>query len=432
MFNFLKWFKKKEPEIKEQTIKLEDFESLIQDLEQKEFADIYDKSNKIKSKISAYFKEISKIAHNLKESKITTDIDPRLKKRILIGRDNLADKCVFISKRFLDSNFEIKNWDNLVEFKEKNWKALKELTNLLSKHGEFVKLAFKKQMLELNNIFKNISLKLKELEGIVGEKQEKANAIISLKKDAKRLIHLKKQIEKSKKELEEQNKELESLHKNKEILTAKIKEIENSSQFKEKISTEHQISELKREQERLKLELRHKANALNKALRKYLHYYGELLDKEKIKIIEGYIHEPMEGMKLDKSKEIIEIIKDVKKLIEKNKLKFDEKTKQKIFEIIDKAPTLFEEYKSKIEKIEDEIKNLRLKLEKFQDNDYENAVETLKVSEKWDKEIEKEILNLKNKIKNLESEFKTLKMKVLEKLNKPFDIKVVIKNETFN
>ena len=429
MFDFLKIFRKKEPEPKTEKVKLSELENFAKKIETEEMSVVYGKIRSIQDKLTGLLKELNKASENLKDARFTKDMDQRLEKRVLVARENLADKGVFFSTNLLEKKFEINDWESVLEFHKKYKTSFNELNAILLKHAPFIKVGFNREIIALSGLFKKISLAMTELEKEIKENHEVFEVTSKLTHNSRLLFETWQGIEKARKDIQTKKKELDDLNKSRQTLGEKLTEIKNSEKYKAAESAKKRISEIEKEILAIKIEIRNETNILNKALKKYLYAKGDLLNKNQKELAEMFSDEPLNCVIGGNLPEIKIVLEDMQKMIQEKQIELDEKTSEKVNDSMESIFQIFEQSIKKFESVSKEKKALMEKIESQKDEQYEETLKTIEVSKKWSSLLEEKIFEITKKETEYAKIFESTKTNVLETLKNRFDIDLTINTD---
>ncbi|MCD6575582.1 MAG: hypothetical protein J7K73_00285 [Nanoarchaeota archaeon] len=431
MFKFLsKIFKKKKEVPEKKKVTENEVSKLIDEIEKNLFEKHESEAKKVSKNFERIRENLKEIADKLRAEEIGFEIDPNLKKKVMSARDNVADKLEYLFNH--SSKVEATDWNKFSELRDKTYHLLEEIKDILSKKGELIKIGFKKERGMLDETGANLATILSRMDEILNENLSKLTSINEARENIVRLKELNEQIKKTKEKLSEKEKELQDLRKNQNLVKEKLREIEKSSQFMRKKEIENELKTLVEEELKLESDVKSNLNFIIKGIKKYIHFYGGFLSKEDLKQIKEFIENPTEIILEGREEKIIKILPEVKKLIEEEKIKFDEKTKARILEDINKMPIELSSLKDTIRNIKTEQERLAREFEEIDINEYDNLKETLKVSNQWIKKLENEIPELKKRIEEKEEKVDDIKYEILNLIKENFGIEVEFEDEKSN
>ena len=422
MFKLFSNLFKKEKKVEKKEITLDSINKLIDELENKSFNEYSKESTKLTNQLKDTLSDLKETAQELKKEKIESEMDINIKRKVLSARDYTSDKLDYLFRHTEIGT--VNNWNEFAALKEKAQKLLSELKDVILKKGELIKIGFKKERGWLENAAISLSNIIQKLDLIFNENADKINSINELKESSEKIKELMAQIKKSKEKLLEKEKELKDLKENQVKIKEKIKRIEATESFKRKNELKKEIKKMNDEENNINLTLQGKLNFIIKALKKYLHFYGGFIEKEKLNYIKRLIEYPIDTLK-DENR-LGEFLPDIKKLLEEDKIKFDEKTKLRIINNLTNIPKELSSWEEVISNLEDEKEKLIHDYENINLNEYENLIETLKVSNHWIKKLENEIPEISNRLEQKEEELEDLKYNITHLIKEHFNIDVKI------
>jgi DNA repair exonuclease SbcCD ATPase subunit len=425
MFNLLKkLFKKKEKQEEKKEVSIDSLKEFSEKLESELFQNNKKQIEKIQDAAEEIKRDINEVGVALRNAKAEEEIEQNLKKKVISARDNVSDRLNYIYSHM--SIPKINSWADITWLREELNKIMNEIRDLISKKGELIKIGFKKQRGMIDTLAVELANALSDIDNLLSENHDKLYALNVIKEKWQELINLNNQIKNTESKLEEKQKEMNDLTSNQKYVEAKIDEIEKSNEFKRKIEIKNKINELENKKLTIENEFRNELNFTIKALKKYIHFYGGLIEKDELKWIKNVIEEPTRLLESTEEK-INELLERVKDNITRDNLKFDEKTKNRILNDTENIPEIVSSTKDKTEQINSEIDRLSKELESISLNDYENLKETLKVSKQWINKLKNEIPELEKRLEEKEEKLEEIMIEIIDAVEKGFGIKLEIK-----
>jgi hypothetical protein len=274
----------------------------------------------------------------------------------------------------------------------------------------YTSVYLKDEMKELGERIQEMINELNELKQVFEKNKEifefeKIKEKINLTREHfKEIEQLEKQVETISIEIEKKKEEI----KNKEI---EIKEIENSEEIKEIKKIEEELSKTNSEKQSLKLEVSSMLSTIDRPLQRFegLIKSGRWkIDKEKKELLQDFMNNPLLALKKDlKGKEFKEILGEILKAIDDEKIDLKEKEKEKRIGALQELINFdfFEKVFWRLNEIQKKQAELNKKMKE------NKAVQ--KINEKKDEKNRKE-----KEIEELEKEIGIEKTKITEKKEK--------------
>ena len=296
------------------------------------------------------------------------------------------------------STFE-REFDSLNKKTFRNFQIIRELVG--------------KELEDVAKSVKNLELLVKELK----KSTAKIKEIYKLKEKAEFIKNSLESKGKNEIKKEELQKKKEELLKFCEKTTKEVENLKNSKKAKELDALKSESENISNKIKSLENNLLNMFSPLQKALKKYNNIYP-------VKKVGGYIENPAESLLRDNSLEILKFLKDVKKMVEEEKLDLKDEKKKKIVESIERLDEVFmKDFISEHASLKWELASIQ---EKIKANDILKEIS----------DLEKEIDISNFGIENTEREINKLKefdisseVKALEnKMKEIFNIKVKVEN----
>jgi hypothetical protein len=399
---FDKIFKKKEKEKIETSLELlptiiqKNFEAKISELEME--------SAKRMSEIKYLHENIYTIINDIENKEMSEKKNARFDKAAETAKKQIVKQF----KKTLDKidPKPITNELNDVRaYANESYSLLINEVNSFRKVIAYTSVYLKDEMKELGNQIQEMVNKLNELRSLF----EKNGSIFEFEK-IKEKIKITKQhfeeIEKLEKQVQEITKEIEKRNEEIQKKEIEIKEMENSEELKKIKEIEEEISKANNEKQSLKLEVSSMLSTIDRPLQRFegLIKSGRWkIDKEKEELLGDFMKNPLIALKRDiNGKKFKEILEEILKAIEDEKIDLKEKEKEKRIDALQELINFdfFEKVFWKLNEIQKKQSELNKKMKENKSIQIINEKKEKK--EKMKKEIEelrKEIEIEKNKIK---------------------------------
>jgi hypothetical protein len=407
MFNFIKKiFTKKEPE--KETVKLDNLNGWFDAKSDVIHNNLNENINLIKNKINSEIEKTKLNLERLKEAKLQNPNIPIRAKQMMEGNRASYIKIVsnFLNNIKIENNYKV-----LLNFCNDFDDSLNTLGKSTTKSYHVLKEFLEHQVTDVAINIKNIDNLIKEIKSTIenssiGKIEIVKNKIIYVKNKIKQKTNLKE-------ELKNKEAELGKLKQEKESLLKEIENIKNSEAYLN-------FNNLKKEKELILGKINNNKDIifqsfsiLNRALRKFSRI---ILEDEKL--LNDYIENPVNTLLKDKELKIIKILESIEKNLVQNKIKLDEKKKNKTLTEIRKLDKQFfinflnnyNELDKKLKIIEDKIENNEIR------NKYRALNEKLNQINTNLERTERNIENLKKDIEKIDIE--KMKSNLQEEINK--------------
>lgn len=406
------WLRKK-PKIEEvsvKEIKISELMDEVKRIENEKFSEFYNRFSEYNKRIIAISKELDKKAAALGKARINEkDVDERLLIKIKSAKDNLTNKIKFMCSTKLNEGFDFSSFESIKESIERIEAIGAELNTAGAKYTGAVALVNKRELNSMSLTIKSLVSLFRELREYF-EKNDKVSGFELLYSKSKKITDLSEFRKKIGSETESKQKERETKEKHISELKSKIKEIEDSENYKKVKAIEKDIDDTSSEINNEKYLLRNKFSEFGKALNKFVHDCP--LSSEQEKLAEAYLGEPYDAMDTDRGFEITKLLSELKKAVDSGKLGLDEriqnKSSQALSEFIDKEllKTALEKKNELRSRIADKEKELE------QSGVFELNAQSLKL-----KDAEKRLHDIKTTIE-LQDELLKKNSDGIEKLKK--------------
>ncbi|MDD3083939.1 MAG: hypothetical protein PHP82_02875 [Candidatus ainarchaeum sp.] len=265
--------------------------------------------------------------------------------------------------------------------------------NSFRKNITYTSVYLKDEMKMLGGTLQEIINKLAKLNQLFFEKKE-IFEFEKIKKRIKNIEEQNKEIKKSDELILNKQKDLEEKEKEIKLEEEKIIELKQSDELKEIKNIEEEKSKILEEKQQLKTEISSMLSTIDKPLQRFnaLVKSGRWkIQKEKAELLENFITNPLFALKKDvNGKQFKEILIEIKKAINDEKIELKEKEKEKRIDALQEliAFDFFEKVfwkLNEIQKRQNEIENLIKK---------NNGLKKINFVENKKNEINKELNNI--------------------------------------
>jgi len=352
MFAFLKQIFAKEEILETEEVKVNELLGWLDDkLSQIDFKeDMIEFFNKIKDKKWILGEKISILEEAEIDEKEKERVEEKIKNIVLGHKDNYTREM----KRFLDG-LEIPeeiDLQGLLKFNNILNNFLDELSQKTAKSYQAAQHLFFKQVEEVFKAVGEINLLVKDFD----KKLEKKG--LKKVKEMQEKIHFLQGEKNKKRKLEDdlqwKEKKLNRCAEGKEKEEEEIDRLRNSDEYRELVALQEQEEEINSSVEENKDEAHLFFSNLGRALRKY-----EKITLE-VKIVQNYLEDAVKALFNDEELKIVDVLEGLKKSVEKGEVELDDKQKETVSELVEKAKSGYLkeilERAKELEKKADEIK----------------------------------------------------------------------------
>ncbi|HDQ59765.1 MAG TPA: hypothetical protein ENN30_01075, partial [Candidatus Woesearchaeota archaeon] len=398
------WLFREKPRERAKAVEIdfEDFPEKLKEIKKQVFNPIFRNARRICEECSMKMAEIRDCANQLKHVKVEKETDPRLLARVESARDNLANRTVLECEYPPVLEEETVHGLNVCHSTIKQ--KLDNINKVGGKYGGAVSVLFNPELNKLSRKIKSLNDIFSKYSSLLTDNKELLATLINLEAYSKDLSCELEKYESAQKETKEIREKAEELKKKHEILTKEREKLKLSETYKNAVESMLLIEERRKEDERLKLNVRNNFSPIKKGLQKYMHDFELSLDKNEAVLLNLYLDEPLEGLKSDDKLIILKILEDLNR--KTSMINLDVKTAEKLHKTLDelKETKFFEKSRSNYESISKEIRRLKKIIPPLQKEEELNQTiekvfsEAIYVEKKLEAS-ENFILDIKQKIK---------------------------------
>lgn len=415
MFKFLKKIFRKEEEILEERIQINELDKWFNDKSKQILGKLDDEIKIIKEKVNEEIKKTKQNLEILKNAQLRNPKIPFRAKQLMEGNREAYIKKVSIFLKQIDLEKDYSDLlgfcddfdDMLTSFGKSTIKTYHILQEFLANESSAIAGNIK----NLGNLVKEIKNRIKETD---------ISLIKNIREDIILLKNRIQQRERDKKELEESIKEKGELIKLRDDVIKDIGMLRKDKEYSrlEKLKTEK--NEVIKKINEHNNKLFHSFSVIEMALKKF-----SRMAFENEKLIERYLKNPLFLLE-DKELRIIDILKNLETSITSNQIQLKDKKKEKtIEEIKGMDEKFFNDFLEQYRKLKEELEKINNDINKI---NIQNKINELESSKKENElrleEIDKNIENLKKDIDK--EQIDKLKEKIEEKIKNIFNVKVFI------
>lgn len=396
-FDFLRRFSdKKKEEIKE--IKIEELEEWITSY----FSQIFEKIDlelmNIKEKIDEEKKIMQENIQKLKEAKLKNTKIPERAKQLMEGnRKTYIQKVTVLLKKIdLPKKFdEISGFCNIFD-KDLDYFSKSTIRNyyILQEFFNHEASAISMNIRNLSNLMKKVKKIVKNTK--IEQEKELKDKIKEMQQKLKRKEEFKEEIKLVKEKLVKENRNITEKEN-------KIKELKEGRDYKKFNTLINKVKELKQEQEELEKVRSNYFSGIKTALKKFERL---TLDDE---LVRQYLNDSLKTLLADKELKIVRLVGKMKESIIKRELQLNEKKKKRILWELNKLDiNYFESFLNKRNELNKKLNDLNLEIGK---------VEVIKEIEKIKEEVKQNKVKIErynNKVKENVGELGKINIKTLE------------------
>ncbi len=399
-FNFLKRFSSKKEEIKE--IKLEELDIYIDSLSKEIIKNKTLELDIIKQRISEEKTKLRKNIKRLEQAELKNNKIPDRAKQIMEG-----NRKVYIKRlTTLADKIDVPNdFSEILNFCSSFDGILDYLGRGTNRQFHVLQQFFVNETNNIATNIRNINNLVKKIRTLA--ENSKIDTIRGLKNKNDEIQQEVNQKDKYKEEIKIFSEKLEKQNKNIKEKQGKIKELEESNEYKRYIELIKKSEDLKQQIKEMREKALYPFSMIESALKKY-----ERLTLED-RLVRAYLNDPLSALLKDNELKIVEVLKKMKESISKNELELKDKKKEKILLGVDKLNKVyFKIFLDRHEKLNNNLNEIKSEIEKAE---IIKEINEMKSSLKEDKnklevyrsKIEEmtkkmELVNIKGLIKGLE------------------------------
>jgi len=415
MLDFLKKIFRKEEEIPEEKVSVNELDKWFEDKSKQILTQLDGSIKIIKDKINEEIEKTKQNSETLRNAELRNPKIPFRAKQLMEGNREAYIKRVgiFIKQIDLEKDYNdlldfCNNFDSMLDdFGKSTLKPYHILQEFLANESS----AIARNIKSLDNLIKEAKNKIKEAD---------IDSIKKVKGDIALLNNKIKERESDKKELENRIKEKEKLIQSLTKTTEDIENLKKDEEYERLESLESEKEKMIKNIDEHKKKLIHSFSVIEMALKKF-----SRMAFENEKLIDKYLENPLILVE-DKELKIIDVLKSLEKNILNNGIELKDRKKEKTLEETRRMDReFFDDFLKKYKELNEELKEINDKINKM---DIQNRINELNKDKKNNElrleNINKEIENLKKEIDK--EQIDNLKEKIQKKINNLLKIKVVI------
>ena len=362
--------KKKEEEYEEyvetvrpktQTITLDEIPKVLGDLVTLRKKTLVAEINSHRNRIDPQRELILKIANELEHDDLNSDdLDPHF--QIMVNRGK--KEVVAVIKREFSKPFpEINSVADVIQFKKVFATGINKIGDMLGKHSRLIHILAKKYAKKFTDDFVSLTEDLKEVDEVISNFSITETHVEQIHELLKSRENTLQKISKNGKRIDELRTSSDEFKRKIEQFQGKIKDIENSSNYKSYLETKLQLSNCEDEEKQIRRSINDEFTKISRPLGKFVHISAH--DKELKDITAKLASTPFDALDSENIPAIRSVLDSIKIGIDTGSVSVKDvsKSKQSIEEIREQIPSLVaskETLESKRRELSQKLENIDL------------------------------------------------------------------------